>query len=681
MANRSETIRNVVLFGHSSSGKTALVDALAFATKASPRHGDSAAGTSVSNAEPEEKERKQTLTSHLFAFALDGGMTLQVLDTPGHQDFLGDALSAMHVVETGVLCVSATSHVTYHARRLWKEAARTGIGRAIVVTHVEAENADFKQMLAEIQSRLGDTVVPLTYPDASGPAFKTVHSVLDGQGPDAQRFREKLEERVAEADDKLLERYLEAGKLESADLHANLHTAVARGKLVPLFVVSPPKLLGVDSFLRLVPKLLPSPTSFGARAAAKPGSGRFDQLVAPLSDGPFLARVYKVIVDPYVGRLSYLRCFRGHAKLEDGFLNVRTGKHEKVGVLSAVKGHELKPVPMVEAGDIFCVGKIESLNHGDVVTADATPLEMAPIQFPAPVYSLAVQPASRGDEQKIGQGLEKLHTEDPTLQLRRDENTGEMVVVAMSPLHIDVHLTRLKRRYGIGTVTHPPRIPYKETITAKAEGHHRHKKQSGGRGQFAEVYLRVAPRERGTGFEFVNSVVGGSIPKQFIPEIEKGVRKFLAKGPLAGCVVEDVEVEVYDGKFHEVDSDQISFQLAGERAAADAFAKARPILLEPHMDVEIHVPERFTGDVAGNLSTSRGRMSGMEMHEGEQVIKAQVPLKEMLDYATHLRSITAGEGSFSMRPSHYEMVPGNVQQEIVAAYKREHDEAAKHHHH
>jgi elongation factor G len=678
MANRSDAIVNVVLFGHSHSGKTALVDAIAFATKTSTRHGDSAAGTSVSNAEPEEKDRKQTLSTHVFGFPLPNGGTLHLIDTPGHQDFLGDAFSAMAVVETGVLCVSATGPVTFHARRLWKEAGRAGIARAVVMTHVEGENSDFNKTLAELQKVFGDVVVPVTYPNVSGHGCNKVFSVLDGEGPDAKAYRDKLEERVAEADDKLLESFLEQGTLEAAALTAHLPAAVARGKLVPLFVISPPKLLGIDAFLQLVPRTLPSAAAFGARAVKKPGSDQFDQLLQPSVEAPFAARVFRVVVDPYVGRLAFLRCFAGRLKLEEGFLNVRTGKHEKLLGLLGCKGHETKPVNLVEAGDIFCVGKIESLNHGDAVTADTVPLEFMAFAFPQPVYSLAVQPAARGDEQKIVQGLEKLHVEDPTLRLHRDENTGEMVVAGMSPLHLDVHLGRLKRRYGIGTVTHAPRIPYKETITAKADGHHRHKKQSGGRGQFGEVYLRVMPLERGKGFEFINSVVGGSVPKQFIPEIEKGVRKFLAKGPLAGCVVEDVQVEVYDGKFHEVDSDQISFQIAGERAVADAFAKARPILLEPYADVEIHVPERFTGDVAGNLSSSRGRMSGMEMHEGDQVIKAQVPLKEMQDYATHLRSITAGEGTFAMRPSHYEMVPPQVQQEIVAAYKREHQEPAAH---
>ncbi len=676
MTARSETLRNVALFGHSYSGKTALIDAIAFATKVASRHGDSAAGTSFGNQEAEEKERKHTLCSHLFGFPV-GGINLNMVDTPGHQDFLGDAISALRVVETGILCVNAAAGLSFHARRLWQEATTAGVGRAIVVTHMEAETANFEATLAELQGVFGDIVVPFTYPDHSGASFSAVHKVLDGQGPAAAGYAERITERVAESDDVLLEAFLESGTLDPQVVRAKLPGAVAKGRIVPLFVVSPPKLLGVAEFLDVIGGVLPSPLSFGPRGAAKPGTDVFDQLVEPTYEGPFAAFVYRVVVDPYVGRMSYLRCLRGHVKADAGFLNVRTEKHEKVGGLLVMKGHEPKPADEVSVGDLFCVGKIESLNHGDTVTADGAPLRFPTPSFPPPVYSLAVQPASRGDEQKIGQGIEKLHTEDPTLHIRRDELTGELVIAGMSPLHLDVHLARLKRRYGIGTTTHAPRIAYKETITAKADGHHRHKKQSGGRGQFGEVYLRIAPLERGAGFEFVNAVVGGSIPKQFIPEIEKGVRKFLAHGPLAGCVVQDLQVEVYDGKFHDVDSDQISFQIAGERAIADAFTKARPILLEPYMTVEISIPERFTGEVAGNLSTSRGRMSGMETQEGIQIIRAEVPLKEMQDYATHLRSITAGEGSFTMRPSHLEMVPGNIQQEIVAAHHRE-VEAAKH---
>jgi elongation factor G len=676
MAHRPEDLRNVGLFGHAGSGKTALVDALAFQCKVSGRHGNSADGTSISNGEPEEKERKQTLCSHLFHFPVEKA-TLNVIDTPGHPDFLADAISAMSAVEIGILCVSAAAHVTFHARRLWTEMGRHGLGRAIVVTHVDGENADFEATLDELVKTFGDVVVPLTYPDASGPAFTKVHDVFAGSGPLAAKYSERLEERVAEADDEVLARYLEDGKLSRADLDAHFATALNRGKLVPLFVVQPPKLIGMQELAHDLVHEMPSPVAYGPRRAARPGATEpvFDQLLEPDVNGPFAGAVFKVVIDPYVGRLSYIRCLRGQVKADQGFLNVRAGKHEKVGGLLLVQGKETRPVDAVVVGDLFAVGKIEDLGIGDTVTADAHPLLLPRPTYPQPTFSLAVMPKSRGDEQKINQGLEKLATEDPTFHVHRDATTAELIVSGMSPLHLEMQLQRLLRRYGVGTLHHPPTIPYKETITSKADGHHRHKKQTGGRGQFGEVYLRVAPRERGAGFEFVDAVVGGSIPRQFIPEVEKGIRKVLVKGGLAGFPVIDVSAEVYDGKFHDVDSDQISFQIAGERAFAEGFTKARPILLEPIMEVEISVPERFTGDVAGNLSTIRGRMSGMEVVEGIQVIRAQVPLKEMQEYSTQLRSITAGEGTFTMRASHYEQVPPHIQADIIARYKKAQEEA------
>jgi elongation factor G len=673
MAQRSHDARNLVLFGHGNSGKTSLVDALALLTKVATRRGDSADGTSISNTEPEEKERKQTLTSHVFGFPL-GSAALGLIDTPGHPDFLADAFSAMRVAETGVLCINSSSGLSFHARRLWGEAQRASLARAIVVTHVDGENVDFDELLDQVVGVLGDVVVPVTYPDASGPSFKAVHEVLKGEGPRADEFREKLEERVAESDDAILEAYLEKGSMPREDLVRNFTRAMVLGKVVPLFVVTPSRDLGLAAFVDAVRDLFPSPLAFGPRNAAAPGSESYSQLVEPDAEKPFAATVFKVIVDPYVGRISYLRCFRGAIKAEDGFLNVRTGKHQKTGGLLHPHGKELQPAPRIEAGDIFAVSKVEDLALGDTVTADGSPLQFQKPVYPSTTYGLAVTPKSRGDEGKINEGLEKLAAEDPTFRVHRSQETGEMIVEGLSPLHLDVHLHRLLRRYSVGTEHHKPKIPYKETITARAEGHHRHKKQSGGRGQFGEVYLRAAPRERGAGFEWVDKIVGGAIPRQFIPEAEKGVKKFLEKGGLAGCPVVDVSVEIYDGKFHDVDSDQISFQIAGERAFADAFMKAKPILLEPIMDVEIHVPERFTGDVAGNLSSMRGRLAGMEVHEGIQIIKAHVPLKEMQEYSTQLRSITAGEGSFTMTPAHYEPVPPNLQQEIVAAYRRAQEE-------
>ncbi len=677
MAHRSAAIRNLALVGSSSSGKTALIDALAFVTKATPRHGNSLDGSSVSDTQPEEKDRKQTLNSHAFGFHWEDAL-LNFIDTPGHSDFLADALASLDVVEAALLCVSASGRLTFHGSRLFDAAKGAGIGRAVVVTHPDGDNAHFEDVLLSLQEVFGDTVVPVTYPDADGPAFTKVHNVLHGDGPRTAEFRSLLEERVAEADDAILAQYLETGHLSDEDFQKYLPIAIAKEKVTPLFTVCPPKEIGLRKLCSFLRTYFPSPAAYGPRAAAKPDSSTFDQLVEPDEAGPFVARVFKTIVDPYVGRVSWLRCFRGSVSADAGFLNVRSGKHEKVAGLLTREGIESKPVDRVVAGDLFMVSKIETLEFGDTVTADAHPVRMPICKFPSPTYSLAVNPASRGDEQKIGQGLEKLAAEDPTLRVQRDPNSGELVLSGSSPMHLDVQLKRLEKRYHCATVTHPPVIPYKETVTTPAEGHHRHKKQSGGRGQFGEVYLRIRPVERGAGFQFVDKVVGGSIPRQFIPEAEKGVRHFLEKGGIAGCRVEDVEVEVYDGKFHDVDSDQISFQIAGERAFADAFAKAKPILLEPIMDVVIRIPERFTGDVASNLSTLRGRMTGMETVGGVQVIQAHVPLKEMQDYTTQLRSITAGEGSFEMRPAHFEQVPSNVQHEIIAAWKARQEQA--HHH-
>lgn len=669
MSHPSQDLRNLALLGHGNTGKTALVDALAVHTKVANRHGDSADGTSISNTEPEEKDRKQTLTSHVFQMPLEG-VRLNVIDTPGNADFIADAISAFQVVETGLLCVSAVGGVTFHARRLWAAAGKAGLGRAIVVTHPDAENAKFEETLSGLNEVFGDVVVPVTYPDGDGHDFSAIHNVLDGEGPNADSYREKLEERVAEADDAVLEAYLESGEMSREDLEKNFAKAVVKRTLVPLFTVCPPKLKGLAKLCAFITKDLPSPAEFGARNAAEPGSDSFGLLVEPDEAGPFAAKVFKVVVDPYVGRMSYLRCLRGTLKGESSFFNVRRDKTEKLGGLLGIKGGETVTVSSVGAGDIFVVSKLESLGLWDTVTAEGHAISFPPAEYPEPTYSLAVTPKARGDEQKINEGLEKLAAEDPTFRVSRAAETGQMIVSGLSPLHLDVQLHRLLRRFGVDTERSLPRIPYRETVTGKAEGHHRHKKQTGGRGQFAEVYLRVAAKQRGEGFEFIDNVVGGSVPRNFIPEVEKGIRKFLKAGALAGFPVVDCSAELYDGKFHQVDSDQLSFQLAGERGFLDGFNKAKPILLEPIMDVEIQVPERFTGDVAGNLSSMRGRMQGMEIVEGIQVIKAQVPLKEMQDYSTQLRSVTAGEGTFTMSLSHYEPVPGNVQAEIIKAHKK-----------
>ena len=663
MAYAPEDLRNVVLFGHGHSGKTMLLDAIAHHCKLTNRLGNTADGSSISNTEPEEKARVQTLSAHLFKIPV-GPVLLNIFDTPGHPDFVADTISAMDVVETACLCVSATSPLTFHARQLWKQASAFGIGRAIVVTHLDHENTDFEKIVANLREAFGHAVVPVTYPNATGAQFKSVHAVTHNEGPTAAKYHDMIEEDEAEVDDTLMEHYLEQGHLEPVEFEQNLRRAIARGKLVPVFAVCPNRGLGIAQMLEFVQQHFPSPVCFGARGACKPGSDVPSEMIEP-NDGPFAAKVFKTVSDPYVGRLTYVRCFRGRLQKDQSVTDVRTGKASKVAHLLEAHGKDVKEIPAVIAGDLFAISKIEDFSSGDTLCAEGALVQFPPPSYPQPTYSRHVWPKTRGDEQKIGHAIEKLASEDPSLHFNRDKETGEFLVTGMSPLHVEVQFQRLHRRHQVDVDHGPPTIPYRETITARADGHHRHKKQTGGRGQFAEVYLRVAPRQHGEGFEFVDSVVGGSIPRQFIPEVEKGSRKFMQRGALGGFPVVDLQVEVYDGKYHDVDSDQLSFQIAGERAVHDGYLKARPILLEPIMDVVIHVPDRFTGDVAGNLSSSRGRMSGMEMQEGVQTIYAQCPLATMLDYSTHLRSITAGEGTFTMKFAHYEAVPPNLQVDIV----------------
>ncbi|MFY9343880.1 MAG: elongation factor G [Planctomycetota bacterium] len=667
MAHASEDIRNVALIGHGHSGKTALVDAIAHHCKLTTRLGTTADGSSISNTEPEEKERKQTLASHLFRMPL-GAQRLNLFDTPGHADFAADAIAAVDVIETAVLCVNATNPLTFHARQLWMAANAAGVGRAIVVTHLDQDKTSFDNVVAELRAAFGHAVVPITYPNGAGAAFTAVHMVTHDEGPEATKYHDMIEEDEAEVDDTLMEHYLASGHLDPNEFEQNLRRAIAKGKLVPVFAICPQRGLGVAQFLEVVQQHFPSPVCFGARAAGKPGADAFPDLVEP-GDGPFAAKVWKTVSDPYVGRLTFLRCFRGKLQKDQMVIDVRSGKSHKAAHLLDVHGKDTKEIAAVNAGELFAISKIEDFAHGDSVTAENAQLVFPRPKYPEPTYSRHIWPKTRGDEQKIGHAIEKLAAEDPMLHHHRDKETGEFLVTGMSPLHLEITFHRLHRRHQVDVDHGTPTIPYRETITARAEGHHRHKKQTGGRGQFAEVYLRIAPKQHGEGFEFVDSVVGGSIPRQFIPEVEKGARKFLVKGALAGFPVVDMQVEVHDGKYHDVDSDQLSFQIAGERAVHDGYQKARPILLEPIMDVVIHVPDRFTGDVAGNLSSHRGRMSGMETEQGIQTIKAQCPLSVMLDYSTLLRSMTAGEGTFTMKFSHYEAVPPHLQAEIVQRRK------------
>ncbi len=668
MAHQVDDLRTLTLVGHGGSGKTALLDAMAFAAGASSRHGSTADGSSISDTEPEEKDRKQTLTSHLFHLPWKGKIC-EFLDTPGHPDFLADALSSFYAVETALFTIDAASGATFNARKLWFRAEQTGKGRILVLTKLDHENLDFTNIVANLKETFGDKIVPITVPDRTGKDFSSVTNLLkEGDGD----TRSVLEERIAEADDELMERYFEAGELGAEDFARFFPKAIAAGTVVPLFSVNAPGMTGVEDLLDFLSEFAPSPSQSGGVKAAPEPEGEPGISVLPDPGGPVVGRVFKIVSDPFVGKMSFVRLHRGTLK-GDETVSVAGGGQVKLNGLLSMQGKETETLDRAVPGTIFVLAKVEGLSLGDTIVQGGEVVHLPPMKFPSPMVAVAVTPKSRSDEQKIGSAFEKLATEDPTLHVFRDQATGEMVVEGLSTLHLDVTFAKLSRRFKVEIETHVPKIPYRETIQAPAEGHHRHKKQSGGRGQFGEVFLRIKPLDRGQGYEFIDSIYGGAIPRQFIPEVDKGIQNVMAKGILAGYPIVDCSAEVYDGKFHDVDSDQISFQLAGGRAFADAFEKAKPIILEPVMNLEIHVPSRFTGDITSNLANQRARMTGMSAEGDDQIIKCLMPLKEARGYQTQLRSITSGEGSFTMEFSHYEPVPANLAQEIIAQAKKDKD--------
>ena len=664
MAPRTEDLRNIALIGHGHSGKTTLVDALLRASKSN---------VSANGAEPEERERKHTLVAHLHAFD-SVGTRIQLIDTPGHPDFAADAVASLCAADIACLVVSAGSAVPFHAREMWRIAGEMELARAIVVTHLDHEAADFDSFVLSLRETLGHAVAPVTYPVKSGKGFDSVRDVLTHHSPRADKYHDWIEEDEAEVDDTVLAHYLEKGHLDPVEFDQYLARAMARGKLVPVFAVDPVRGVGVDALLRFVAEHMPSPVAFGARRATTRDAASPAELVEPDANAPFLGQVFKVVVDPFVGRLAHVRCMRGTLRTGQSVVVAGSAKSFVASHLVRGNGKDAQAIDRASVGDIFAIAKVDELSVGDTVGAEGSTSALKRPKFPLPCYTRHVWPKSRADEAKIGAALEKLGAEDPTLLHRRDRDTGELQVIGMSPLHVEVQLQRAHRRWQVAMETGVPSIPYRETVLTRAEGHHRHKKQTGGRGQFAEVFARVMPLQRGEGFVFLDAVVGGSVPRQFVPEVEKGARKYLQHGALAGYPVVDVGFELHDGKHHDVDSDQLSFQLAGERAFQDAFQKARPVLLEPIMRLCVRVPERCTGEVAASLSGMRGRLLGMSVEDGVQHVEAEAPLASLLDYATQLRSMTAGEGAFTTEFDRYEQVPISVQNEVVQRRKLQAEE-------
>jgi elongation factor G len=657
--------RNIALVGHGRSGKTTLAEAVLFAAKVVSRQGTIGDKNTVSDFTDDERERGHSIDAALL-HAPWKGKDINITDTPGYPDFVGQALRGLDGADCAVVVVHAYDGVLLNTRRLFHAAGDRGIPRIVVVNRCDADNIDLGNLGKALDDLCGTAGKAVTVPDAFGPSVKRIRSVF---GDAAGELKEGFVEAAVEADDALMEKYLEAGEVSDEDLRRVIPLALAAGTLVPIFHTVADRGLGVPELLDFLAEFGPSPV--GRVIEDADGND-----IACTADGPLRALCFKVMFERQAGRIAFLRVFSGSIRSGDTAVLARTEEIVKIGHPARFQGAAKAEINQAGIGDIVALPKVDNMVIGDTLHAPGSPVRIRTLPLPKPMVGLAVQPKARGDETKLARELERITGGDPCLEAERVAATNELVVRGLSTLHLDIALKRMHRN-GVDVDTSIPKVAYRETINGKADGHYRHKKQTGGAGQFGEVYLKVEPLPRGAPdpLDYVDEVVGGAIPRQFLPAIEKGIRQKMAEGVVAGYPVVDVRVSVYDGKYHDVDSKEIAFIIAGRNAFADAIQKARPVLLEPVVNLEIEIPSRFMGDITGDLNTRRARITGMDSAGDTQIIKAAAPLAEMQTYSTQLRSITAGEGSFHMEFSHYDVVPGNVAQTVIAkAEKKKHPE-------
>jgi len=677
MSYSTEQIRNVALAGHSSAGKTTLFEALLHAGGAIQTAGSVERGTTVSDFDSMEKTRGHSLNTAI-ASTDHAGIHVNLIDTPGFADFRGPTLSAFSAVETVAIVANGGGGVENGTRRMMEVAKARNLCRVLVVNRIDAEPGKLKALLDQLREEFGNECLPLNLPADGGKAVVDCFFNPAGDsdfGPVAD-WHQKIIDQVVEVNETVMGHYLEEGEagLSGAELHDAFEQCLREGHLVPICFVSARNGTGVKELLDIAEKLFPNPLEGNAPPFHKNG----EPIIAkPDPKAHVIADVFKIVNDPFVGKLSVFRIFQGTVK-RDTQLFIDDGKKPfKVGHLFKLKGKDHVEIDQAIPGDIAGVAKIEEI-HFDAVLHDShdeDQIHLQPLEFPKPMFGLAIEAATRGQEQKLSTALHKLAEEDPGFHIEHNPELNETVIRGLGELHLRVMIERMKERYGVEVKSQPPRIAYRETIAAKAEGHHRHKKQTGGAGQFGEVFLKIEPLERGAGFEFVDAVKGGTIPGQYMPAVEKGVRQVLHGGAIAGYQLQDVRVIVYDGKYHTVDSKEVAFVAAGKKAFLDAIAKARPQILEPIVDLSVTAPETHMGDITGGLASKRARINGTDSaRNGEIIVKAQVPLSELTDYAAELKGATAGHGRYDLEFSHYEPVPGNVQKQLVEAYKPRHEE-------
>ncbi len=681
-------IRNVALVGHGGSGKTQLVSAMLFAAGAVNRLGRVDDGSTTTDFDEEEIARKHTLSSSL-AHAEWQKTKINIIDAPGFANFLSDARAALRVVEAAVVVVDAVHGVEVQTEKLWAEAASLNLPRIVALNRLDRDRASLDRSLATLHRDCAREIAPVQIPLGEERAFTGVidlvrmkaltfagdnsGKVTEGEIPEAfvdraQKARDELIESVAEADEQLMETFFAEGTLSQEQLVAGLRAATMTGKLFPLVCTSAVHMVGIQLLLDAIVNYVPSPAEREFPVLDADGT---ELTVKPSDTAPYAAFVWKTIADPFAGRITMMRVVNGTLKSDTTVNNVTRDAPERFGHLLVLQGKAQTHVPELKAGDLGAVAKLKDTHTSDVLADKQVKYRVAAIKFPEPVLAYAIEPKTRGDEDKISSAMQRLREEDPSINYTRDPQTHELLLAGQGQLHIEVTVAKLKRRFGVEVNLKPPRIPYRETITAATEAHGRHKKQTGGHGQFGDCKIKVEPLPRGSDFQFVDDIFGGSIPRQFIPAVEKGIQDARVRGFLAGFPMVDFRATVFDGSFHQVDSNELSFKMAGQLAFKDAMTRARPTILEPIMQVEVYSPSDFAGDLMGDLNGRRGRIAGMDTRGVMTVIRAQVPMSEMLTYEQHLTSATGGRGSYHMEYSHYEEVPHQLQGKIISAAKAE----------
>jgi len=677
-------IRNIGIIAHGNAGKTSLAEAMLYDTGAADRLGNVIDGSSIMDYDQDEIKRQMTISSSV-AFMEWRKHKINVVDTPGEANFFSDTLTALRVVDAAVVVVNAMAGVEVQLDRLWNEADQQNKPRLIFLNKMDMERADFYGVLKSLRESFTQQIVPLQLPIGSGESFQGLVDLLSrkayiyesdsgGKGKETEvpqelvdeveNHREKLVESIAEMDDDLVEKYLEAGELSEEEVRTGLKKGVESGALVPLLCGAATKNAGVDFLLDAAVDILPSPDVTppvkGVQASEDGEVTRNNQ-----TDEPFSALVFKTVADPYAGKLTMFRVYSGTLSSDSTVYNSTQDVKERIGQIFSSKGKEQIPVGTISAGDIGTVAKLKTTLTGDTLCDEKNPIKYEPFKFQEPVISMALIPKTKGDEDKLSTALSRIMEENPTIRVGRDAQTRQMIVSGMGEMHLDVMIERLKRRFSVEVETEPPSVPYRETIKTSAKAQGRYKKQTGGRGQYGDTWLEIEPLPRGQGFEFVDKIVGGAIPRNYIPSVEKGVVETMEEGVLAGYPVVDMRVTLYDGSFHAVDSSDMAFKIAASMGFKKAVNEAKPTLLEPIMSMTVTVPEDCMGDVIGDLNSKRGKVLGVEAHGNLQLIKALVPMAEVLRYSSALRSMTSGRGNFTMEFSHYEEVPPQFSEKII----------------